>query len=387
MLRLEVALIVDPTKPYDRQIIRAVGSYVSQHHREWSLYVEQDFVARLPDLKTWAGNGILANFDDRRIAQAVSKISVPVVGVGGGYGYYDERSLIPYVRTDNREIANLAAQHLMNLGLRHFAFCSEPSNRCNGWANERAIAFQQAVESAGFACKVYVGKHAASKNWKKSQIELESWLSTLPTPVGLMACTDGRARHVLEACKAVELRVPEDVAIVGVDNDDVICELADPPLTSIEQGTKRIGYEAAALLDSMMSGEKPAKTLTSVPPEGLAIRQSTDVLATQDEDVASALRFIRKHACNPILVKDVLAEVRLSRSTLENRFREVLGRSIHAEIRRVQLEHARRLLTTTNIPLKEVAKRVGISSVQYFTAVVRKELGKTPGEIRNESQP
>ena len=342
MPRLEVALIIDPAKPYDRRIIRGVGSYVTQHRRDWSLYVEQDPIARLPDLKRWAGDGILANFDDRRIAKAVSMLDIPVVGIGGGYGYYVENPRIPYVRTDNRAIAQLAATHLIDLGLHRFAFCSEPANRANGWARERAAYFKEVLKEAGFDCNSYVGRYAASSHWRQSQAELREWLSGMTPPVGIMACNDGRARHVLQACKAAGLRVPEDIAVVGVDNDDVVCELVHPPLTSIEQGEKRIGHEAASLLDSMMAGKEPEERFRTVPPQGLVVRQSTDVLATGDEDVAEALNFIRRHACDPITVRDVLEIVRMSRSTLEARFRESLNRSIHAEIRRVQIEFARR---------------------------------------------
>ncbi|MBX3426848.1 MAG: DNA-binding transcriptional regulator [Pirellulales bacterium] len=386
MHRREVALIVDPGRPYDRHIVRGVAAFVEEQHRHWSLYVEEDPVARLPDLKAWGGDGIIANFDDRRIATAVRRTSAPIVGVGGGYGYYPGDPDIPYVRTDNRAIAELAANHLFDMGLRRFAFCGEPPNRANGWARERAEAFVSAIEAAGCECDVYNGRHSPSRRWRESQTQLQRWLESLATPLGLMACNDARARHVMQACCAAGLRVPEDVAIVGVDNDDVMCELTQPRLTSIEQGARRIGFEAASLLDQMMSGKKPPRKSLTVPPARIVTRQSTDVLAINDPDVAEALRFIRRRACEPIAVHDVLTAAQMSRSTLEARFRDVLGRSIHAEIRRVQVDAARRLLTTTNIPIKEVVKRVGVSSVQYFSAMMRRSLGKTPGELRKESQ-
>lgn len=384
--QLEVALIVDPSKPYDRRIIRGIAAYVRVHRRDWSLYVEEDPVARLPQLEAWAGDGIVATFDDRRIARAVSGANVPVVAIGGGYGYYHRNSKIPYVRTDNRAIAELAARHLLDLGHRRFAFCGEPPNRSNGWAGERAAAFAACVRKAGFPCDVYTGRYVASRQWRGSQRDLRRWLATLTPPVGMMASNDGRALHVLQACRASQLRVPDDVAIVGVDNDDVMCELGTPPLTSVEQGARRIGYEAASLLDVMMSGGAPPRRLTAVPPEGLVARQSTDVLAINDADVAEALRFIRRRACDPIVVQDVLAAATVSRSTLEGRFREILGRSIHGEIRRVQLDAARRLLAGTNMPLKEVARQSGFSSVQYFSAVFRAATGQTPGSVRHEAR-
>ena len=383
--RFEVALIIDSGRPYDRRIIRGVAAYVQKHRRDWSLYVEEDPIARLPDLDTWAGDGILANFDDRRIAEAVTSLGVPVVGVGGGYGYYEENPEIPYVRTDNRAIARLAAKHLIDLGFRQFAFCSEPPTRSNGWAKERADAFSECVAEAGFECDVYAGRYSPAKQWRRSQASLQTWLQRLSRPIGMMACNDARARHVLQACRVVGLRVPDDIAIVGVDNDDIMCELTQPPLTSVEQGAMRVGFEAAALLDEMMAGKMPLQQRTAVLPERLVARQSTDVMAVADEEVAESIRFIRQHACDPIQVRDVLEAARMSRSTLEARFREAIGRSIHAEIRRVQIDAARSLLITTNMPIKEVVQRVGVSSVQYFTAMIRHATGQTPGEIRKSS--
>jgi len=382
----EVAIIIEPARPYDRRIIRGVAAFVAENYREWSLYVEEDPIARLPDLDAWGGDGILANFDDRRIAEAVVRSDVPVVGVGGGYGYYDDNPRIPYVKTDNEAIAELAAQHLLDLGFQRFAYCSEPANRINGWARERATAFRGAVERAGFTCDTYIGRYTAAQRWRESQEGLQRWLKTLETPVAVMACHDSRARHLLQACREVNLRVPEDVAVVGVDNDDVMCELTRPPLSSIEQGTRRIGYEAAALLDLLMEGGEPPAVVTKVPPEGLVPRQSSDVLAIEDRDLAESLRFIREHACDPIGVRDVVKFAKVSRSTLEGRFRAALNRSIHAEIRRVQVDEAKRLLMTTKIPIKEIAKRVGVSSVQYFTSTLRRATGKTPGQLREESQ-
>ena len=174
--RLEVALIIDPGRPYDRRIIRGVAAYVQRHRRDWSLYVEEDPIARLPDLNAWAGDGILANFDDRRIAEAVTSLGVPVVGVGGGYGYYEENPEIPYVRTDNRAIARLAAKHLIDLGFRRFAFCSEPPTRSNGWAKERADAFSECVAEAGFSARCTRDATAPRKQWRRSQAALQKWL-------------------------------------------------------------------------------------------------------------------------------------------------------------------------------------------------------------------
>jgi LacI family transcriptional regulator len=383
--KYEVALIIDPGSPYDRRIVRGVAEYVHRVRRDWSIYVEEDLVDRLPDLEEWGGDGILANLDDHRIATAVTSLGIPLVGIGGGYGFYEEHPEIPYVRTDNRAIAELGAKYFMNLGFRRFAFCNEPPTKFNGWARERADAFAACVRDAGFTCEVYTGRYSPAKQWRQAQLALEEWVSKLPTPIAMMACHDGRARHVLQACRTLGLRVPDDVAILGVDNDDLMCELTRPPLSSIEQGALRVGFEAAAMLDELMQGNALRERQISVPPERVVTRQSTDVTAVADPDVAEALEFIRENACKPIHVEDVLEMARMSRSTLESRFRESIGRTIHAEIRRIQIEEAQRLLITTNLPIKEVVQRVGISSVQYFNAVIRNATGKTPGEIRKAS--
>jgi LacI family transcriptional regulator len=197
-----------------------------------------------------------------------------------------------------------------------------------------------------------------------------------------MACDDSRARHVLQACREVGLRVPDDVALVGVDNGDIMCKLSQPQLTSIEQGSMGVGYQAAAMLDRMLAKKSPKSLSSVVPPVRLVVRQSTDMMAVADKDVAKALRYIRQHACEGIQVHDVLAVVNMSRSSIESKFRDALGRTVYDEIRRVRIEAARRLLTTTNIPIKEVAGQVGASSVQYFNAMMRSTTGQTPGQIR-----
>ncbi len=383
--RFEVALIIDAGSPYDRRIIRGVASYVERERRDWSLYVEEDLAGRLPDLKAWGGDGIIANFDDRRVASAVTQLGIPVVGVGGGYGYYDEASKIPYVRTDNRAIAEMAADHLMGLGLRQFAVCNYPPTKTNGWAKERSDEFQRIVNEAGFTCHTYVGRYSPVKNWRRSQEALQHWLEGLPKPIGMLAADDSRARHVLQASRIAGLRLPEDIALVGVDNDDVMCEITQPTLTSIEQGSVRVGYEAAMLLDRMMTGKSIKGVSTTVPPEALIARRSTDVLAVNDDTVVEALHYIRKHAFEPIHVRDVLKAVRTSRSNLETKFRHHLGRSIYSEIRRLRVDAAKRMLTTSNTPIKEIARRVGVSSVQYFTVMIHHVTGMTPGEIRKSS--
>jgi LacI family transcriptional regulator len=216
--------------------------------------------------------------------------------------------------------------------------------------------------------------------------EIGQWLLALPRPVGVMACYDIRARHVLDACRRVGLAVPDQVAVIGVDNDEFLCDLSDPPLSSVAPDTRRTGYEAAALLDRLMSGrERRRGQAIFVEPLGVVARRSTDVLALGDADVSAAVRFIREHACDGIAVKDLLAEVPLSRRVLEDRFRKLLGRTPHDEIARVRFERVRQLLRETRLPLAEIARRSGFRNAEYLATAFRRQLGTSPNAYRKSA--
>ncbi|MBC7927099.1 MAG: DNA-binding transcriptional regulator, partial [Bryobacteraceae bacterium] len=336
-----VALIYDATTAYDLQVIRGVTAYL-QEGATWSVYIEESALKdqRLPDLGSWEGDGIIADLDHPAVAAAVVKSKLPAVGFGSGYGWYAPKSRIPYFFTNNRAIARLAADHLLNRGFRNFAFCGYPKTPINGWSAEREREFAERLKERGFSCPVYHGRHRNIRSWAHMQQALSSWLGSLAKPVGLMAANDNRARHVLEACRLSGLHVPEEVAVIGVDNDEMLCGLSSPLLTSIEQGAQRIGYKAAALLDRIMGGKLPAKKHYVIDPVGIVTRLSTDVLPVQDIQVANAMFYIREHACDGIKVPDVVAAVRASRSGLDARFKAAFGRTLHTTIRDVQLERA-----------------------------------------------
>jgi LacI family transcriptional regulator len=280
----------------------------------------------------------------------------------------------------------LAAEHLLERGLKHFAYCGNPPTRLNVWDARRCAAFKGRLAEAGHSCRVFKGHYTTSRNWDKLKQELVEWLAVQPRPLGLMVCYDARARHVLEACRESGLRVPDDVALIGVDNDPIMCELANPPLTSVEQGCFRLGYEAAALLDRLMRGEKPPQSRFSVPPAGLVARKSTDLLAVEDPQVAAAMRMIRDNACAGLTVEHIAHELAVSRSTLDHLFKAVLGTTAHREIQKLRLQNAKRLLAQTDLPVKVVAHKSGYATEQYLTAIMRKETKTTPARFRREAQ-
>jgi LacI family transcriptional regulator len=376
-----VAVLCNVSRRYDRRVIQGLSSYARETGR-WSLYVEEDPLQKLPKLDAWDGDGIIANFDDHKIAVAVEGLPIPVVGFGGGRGWYDPASGVPYFTTDNGAIARLAAEHLLSCGFRRLAFYGNPRRRLTRWSEEREEAFTQRATEAGVPCALYRGRHADAQRWLAQLHELSAWLRSLPKPIGLMACTDIRARQVLEACRMIGARVPEDVAVIGVDNDEMICELTTPPLSSIEQGSRQIGYQAAVALDRLMAGRSPPAQNPVIGPEALIARQSTDVLTCDDPDLTWAIRFVRDHACDPICVEDVLRRVPVSRSTLEKRFRTSLGRTVHGEIQRVQVQQAQQLLAHSTLLIKQIATRCGFKYVPYLTRVFGQHVGISPIEYR-----
>jgi LacI family transcriptional regulator len=206
-----------------------------------------------------------------------------------------------------------------------------------------------------------------------------------------MACSDQCGPVLLEACRRARAAVPDEVAVIGVDNDEPLCEAADPPMSSVWPDHLGVGYAAAALLDRLMAGRAARGTPPPAPvylaPRGVVTRQSTDVLAVEDRDVAAAVRFIREHACGRLVIDDVAGHVSLSRSALQRRFKKVVGRTIHEEALRIRLDRARELLSHTDLPIALVAEKAGFTHQEYLGSVFRSRLGQTPAQFRRASRP
>jgi LacI family transcriptional regulator len=378
-----VALIYDAKLPYDLKVISGIAHYV-QEGADLNIYMEEDALKsqRLPDLRSWRGDGILADFDDPGVAAAVKRAKLPVVGFGGGYGWYSRQSAIPYFFNDQTAVANLAADHLIERGFHHFAYCGLPRTPSNLWGEERCNAFAKRVKSRGFSCHIYPVVHRTTRQWTSVLASLGAWLKSLPKPVGLMAANDKRARHVLEACHVYDLQVPEKVAVIGVDNDELLCQLTSPQLSSVEQDAKRLGYEAIALLDRLMGGATVRQRHFFIQPVGVVTRGSTDILAVEDRLVARTITFIQSGASKGIRVRDVASSMAISRSSLETRFKAATGQTIGTAIRKAQLQRAQRMIAETNLAMKEIAAVTGFKSVQHMTTLFGKVFGQTPAKYR-----
>lgn len=376
-----VALIYDARHAYDGKVMLGVARYVRERPG-FNIYLERDALKdqKLPPLSQWEGDGVIANFDHPSVASAVSRSGLPAVGFGSGYGW--RSASIPYFFSNNKMISQKAADHFLTRGFRNFAFCGYPKNRINGWSHERERAFCVYLKSRGHSCASYSGRFRTGRHWGAEQKSIGEWLLSLPKPVAVLAANDSRGHQVLEACQAFELAVPQQIAVIGVNNDELLCQLSNPSLTSIEQGTEKIGYEAAALLDRMMNGYKPRTRRFIVDPVRVVARNSTNVLAVGDHLVAGAMAFIAANAMNGIKVSHVGRALGISRSTLEARFKKALSFSIHAAIQRARMDRVRALVSGTTLPLKQIAATSGFRSVQHMTTLFKKSFAQSPARYR-----
>ncbi len=376
----DVAIILDPSNMYQRRIIRGIAEYVQQHAR-WRLFIEPAAADMVPDPRTWRGDGVIAYFGDRRTEEFVAEAGVPAVSIERGLRAMPRK--IPVVATDNAAIGRMAAAHYLDKGFHHLAYCgaTEPSAY---WCEPRAAAFAAAALDAGATFSRFAQRQRIARNWPAALASLAEWIATLPPRTGILTVNDARARHVVEACGLAGRRVPEDVAVLGVDNDEMLCELTTPSLSSIEHDTREIGRRAAETLDTLMKGKRCHGSVL-VPPVGVTERRSTEQVAVEDAEVAAAIAFLRANVASPLHVEDVARASGLSLSTLKSRFKAVVGRPVHAELQRLRIEEARRLLATTSIPVKKVASLAGFIDVSHFTTAFRRHTGLPPGRYRTQT--
>jgi LacI family transcriptional regulator len=372
-----VFVLVETTSGYSRGILEGIGLY-RHEHPGWSIFFEERGLEELPPrwLKTWRGDGIIARTANRRIRRQLESVQVPQVEL---LGLQEEEPA--KVHGDNRIAGRMAAEHLMGCGLRHFGFFAGGDP---WWIANCRKAFCEKLHEHGYSCSVYrppVKDNRILPRWHESQeASLTRWLQSLPQPCGVFCVTDPRI--VLEFCRRLNISIPDRMAILGEDDDPVVCSVSSPPLSAIDFDSKQIGYRAGALLDRMMAGEPAPKAVEWIAPLRVVPRQSTDIIAVDDEEMAHALRFIRQYACSGIDVDDIVAATCISRRALERRFRTLFNRTPKTEILRIQLERAKVLLLTTPLSVESIARKSGFSAFRHFAEVFQREMGTTPREFR-----
>jgi LacI family transcriptional regulator len=376
--RRKVALLVETSNAYARELLHGVRAWGREQHA-WSMRLsEQGRGAGLPPwLRDWRGDGIIARVNNAEIARALRRTRVPVVDVAAALA----TPVFPRVVTDGAAATRLAAEHLRDRGFRHFAYCGDRQFR---WSAQRGRFFTEQVRTMGGTVAHFAQPEPVGETGRADaeQAALVAWLRTLPKPAGVLACYDVRGQQVLEACHEAGLAVPDEVAVIGVHNDELLCDLCDPPLSSVIPDARRAGYEAAALLERMMAGADVPVTTRLIEPLGVAARQSTDVVAVADARVSAAVRFIREHAASGIDVADVLRAVPMSRTLLERKFRQLIGHSPHEHILRVRVERVKALLATTELAVGAIAERVGVAHPEYLSVAFRRATGLSPREYR-----
>jgi len=372
----QIALCLHPSPEFVTPMANGVADYLAGRE-DWSIYTPVRMSAGLrKSLSQWSGDGLICSVlteADRRFAR---ELSVPVVNVAGAL----PDPGVPSVIGDDAAVGDAAASHLRERGFHHAAVL--------GWhgahfARSRAEVFERLWREAGGVCHALTPLNELCRvNRSEQLVMLGEQLRELPGPVAIFGVFDGLAHLVIDGCHQARLRVPEDVAVLGVDNSPTICTLSNPPLSSISQHIRRRGRLAAELLDGLLAGASAPTEPLRVPPHGVITRRSTDMVAVADESVRDALRYISNHVADSPDVDAVAEGVAMSRRTLERRFRQAMGRTIYDQIRHVRLERAKTLLTTTERLLTEVAMDSGFRSSSDLSNLFHRHVGMSPSEYR-----
>jgi LacI family transcriptional regulator len=373
----KVLLLVESSRGSGRSLLRGIAHY-AHHHGPWSCYWEPAGLEKArPNLKALDLDGIILR--DVEKLEEVLAFGIPAVVIGHGR---TEVSGLVNVVTDSAKIGQVAAEHLLACGFKRFAYCGcrHSFQEDVPWSELRSQSFADRIRQAGWSTENFPQPQSSGgSSWLQERGQMAAWLKSLPKPVGLMAANDDRATQVVEACKVAGVMVPSEVGIIGVDDDEVVCGLSDPPLSSVAVNFDRAGYEAAAALDGLMNGRGDVSERIVVHPTHIVVRRSTDIVAVEDRSLARALRYIRGASCREALTVAGVARIAgISRRLLERRFRRELGYSVLDDIRRVRTDKMAQLLVETQLPVCEIAETLGFGDVQHFARYFRSVKNMSP---------
>jgi LacI family transcriptional regulator len=364
-------------------MLKGIAHYERTHHG-WDSFLDDEARAqtdaRWLSSKQW--DGVISRHTTADFAHACTELKLPLIDLNDCPPFPG----VPKLRPDNIGIGHLGAEHFIERGYHHFGFSGFAND---GWSCERRDGFVEALALAGHTCHMHDVDYPGDLTpiWDAKQIAtMSAWLKKLPKPVSVMACNDMRALEVLGAAQSAGMLVPEEVAVLGANNDSIRCELAYPPLSSVVTNAFQSGYQSAELLAQLINGQKPENYERRIEALGVITRPSSDILAINDKNVALALSFIRENASKGITVEEVLKHAFASRSQLEKKFRHFLGRSPQAEIRRVQVAKIKQLLLETDYPLKKIAELTGFEHVEYLSVVFKRLTTESPGRYRSKMQ-
>ena len=381
----KILLIVESSRTCERDFLRGIARY-ARMHGPWTFYHKPKFYLRsdsrdisVSQIKSFSPDGIIVS--DVENVDEILAFNIPTVIHTFKKNTYNS----PMVMGDTQRVGQMAAEHLLGLGHKNFAFCGIGDYY---WSRNRYDYFRRTIEEAGFAVSYYelnprrirVARHTEQKL-------LAKWLKSLPKPVGMMTCADDCSQHIVEACKSVDVRIPEQLSVIGVDNDDMICELSDPPLSSISMNFEAAGYQTAILLEQLISNEQVSHKSITVEPTHVEVRTSSNINAIGDSDVAAAVRYIQTHASQQLQISDIMNHVTCCQRLLHDKFKQHLGRSIHAEIKRVRIEKIAAMLRDTELSVSQIAVRLGYYNANHLSRYFKQQMSMAPLAYRKSVNP
>ncbi|MBI9020845.1 MAG: DNA-binding transcriptional regulator [Verrucomicrobia bacterium] len=381
--RKKVALRFSLNSGFARQIVRGIIAY-TQKHGPWEIDIRSEepiAFSTWAELKKWKGDGIIAPAYQKEHLRMLAGKGIPVVTTSCP----SEEIPFPAVTFDDAAIGKMAAEHLLEHNLDRFAFIGPKEW---GYSIARCNGFIETLSDHGANCtKCWIRPATNARQLNETWIESSYYLDALKQlvpPVGVFASNDRVGYGILQACRHLGLRVPEDVCLLSVDNDEILCNLANPHLSSIALSGEEFGYQAAAMLDTLMRGQPLENNHVVIPPRGVVLRNSSDFLTVEDRYVADALRYIRNHSGHFIDVSDVMSIMPISRRSLERRFQDIVGHGVYKEISRCHIERAKELLEQTDRPVSHVARESGFNSTNRFEDTFRKETGLSATDYRKK---
>jgi LacI family transcriptional regulator len=374
----KIAVLFNTNYAYGREIIEGISSYVASRKMSWSMFLSYEFKGHLDSTDALNCDGILLDFEDRKLRPLVADCRLPLVCVGSSYedeANYPKR--VPFVATDNAGLIEIAYDHLVSAGLSSFAFFSIPLDPEYHWSMQRENAFRRLMERDKLPVHIYSEASDLPMSSDTANDQLIAWIQSLPKPIGIICTIDGRAKQLLQACDLAGIAVPEQVAVVGIDNDAITRGLNRIPLTSVMQNTFEMGHTAARLLHEKLRGIHKNERIV-IPPKGINVQASSQHVLLKNPHVMRARHFIRQYACLGIKTQQVADYVGVSRSSIENFYKRELGYSVHEEILRFKLDAAKSILENEKANLAEVAAACGFANEQYMHNVFKRELGCSP---------
>ena len=383
MKRKTILLAIETSRSFGRGLIKGIAQYALEQGN-WSLLFQDRGMLEEPQnwLRTWKGDGIISRSATPKVWRFLHNLGIPIVELLG-----DEKEMFGEVVLDNAKIGRMATTHLAERNYRHFAYFSPE----NWWYSlERRDGFLKAVAELNCEGIVFPVKDSAKSFYSAPNIceiitpRVIRWLKGLPKPVGLFVVSDLHAIHLLEACKRADIAVPEEMAILGMDNDRFFCETVSPQLSSVDPNTPLMGYEAAKRLDKLFHGRPHLQSRVCIPPAFVATRQTTDVVAVNDPLVARILNHFRENVDSLLSINQVAREFNMSIRTMQRRFKETINRTPEDEILRIRLDKAKTYLRSTKLSISEIARRLGFEDPSYFVRFFRLKCSQTPNQYRKQ---